>query len=70
MDSSGPPRNGDENRQGGILATTFVVTILATIVVSMRMATRIWVVKNVGWDDWTIIAATVGLLPNCLRCLN
>lgn len=62
MDSSGRPPNGDENRQGGILATTVVVVTLTIIVVSMRMATRIWIVKNVGWDDWTIIAATVGLL--------
>ncbi|KAL9001977.1 MAG: hypothetical protein Q9188_005073 [Gyalolechia gomerana] len=65
MSSSGPPRNGDENRQGGILATSFLVAILASMVVACRMATRIWLVRNVGWDDYTILCATIGILIGC-----
>ncbi|KAL8993933.1 MAG: hypothetical protein Q9169_005968 [Polycauliona sp. 2 TL-2023] len=63
MSSPAPPSpNGDENRQGGILITTFVVTVLASIAVALRMATRIWIVKNVGWDDYTILFATIGII--------
>lgn len=66
MSSSGPPpSNGDENRQGGILVTTFVVTVLASVVVALRMATRIWIVRNVGWDDYTILCATIGIIIGC-----
>ncbi|KAI4183467.1 MAG: hypothetical protein LQ346_006323 [Caloplaca aetnensis] len=66
MSSSGPPTpNGDENRQGGILGTTIVVTILASVVVALRMATRIWIVRNVGWDDYTILCATIGIIMGC-----
>ena len=65
MSSSGaPPHNGDENRQGGILATTFVVTVIASIAVALRMWVRLAIVKKVGWDDYTIIAATVCIFDN------
>ena len=63
--SGSAPRNGDENRQGGIMATTFVVTVLTSVVVAMRMATRIWIVRNVGMDDYTIICATLGIIIGC-----
>ena len=66
MNSSGPPpHNGDESRQGGILATTFTLTVLASTVVSLRLATRIWIVRNVGWDDYTIVAAMIGIIIGC-----
>ena len=66
MASSGKqPLNGDENRQGGILATTLLVTILASIVVVLRFATRIWIVRNVGVDDYTILCATFGIIIGC-----
>lgn len=66
MSSPAPqPPNGDENRQGGIIITTFLVTVLASIVVALRMATRIWIVRNVGWDDYTILFATIGIIIGC-----
>ena len=55
-----PPPQGDKNASAGILATTILVTVLSIILVSLRFATRIWVVKRVGWDDWTILFACVG----------
>lgn len=62
MSGSAPPiPNGDKNRQGGILGTTFVVTVLASVVVALPVATRIWIVRNVGWDDYTILCATIGI---------
>ncbi|KAL8960747.1 MAG: hypothetical protein Q9183_005413, partial [Haloplaca sp. 2 TL-2023] len=66
MSSTAPiPPNGDENRQGGIIITTYLVTVLASVVVALRMATRIWIVRNVGWDDYTILFATIGIIIGC-----
>ncbi|KAL8760598.1 MAG: hypothetical protein Q9184_003230 [Pyrenodesmia sp. 2 TL-2023] len=66
MSSSPPPSpNGDENRQGGMLATTFLLAPITCIVVALRMATRIWIVRNVGWDDYTILFATIGIIIGC-----
>ena len=63
MSSTGPPPlHGDENRQAGIIATTFVVTVLACLAVALRMVTRIWIVRSVGWDDYTILCAAVGTI--------
>lgn len=57
-----PPLRGDENRQGGILATTILVSVIACVTVALRMATRIWIVRSVGWDDYTILCATLGII--------
>ncbi|KAL8833703.1 MAG: hypothetical protein Q9176_007859 [Flavoplaca citrina] len=66
MSSPAPlPPNGDENRQGGVIITTYLVTVLASVVVALRMATRIWIVRNVGWDDYTILFATIGIIIGC-----
>ncbi len=65
MDSPGSLPHGDANRQGGIRATTLVVTILASMVVALRMTTRIWIVRTVGWDDYTILCATFGIIIGC-----
>jgi hypothetical protein len=29
------------------------------------MATRIWIVRSVGWDDYTILFATLGIIIGC-----
>ena len=63
--AASPPSNGDENRQGGILATTFIVTVIASITVALRMITRTWIVRGVGWDDYTILFATIGIIIGC-----
>ena len=66
MSSKGPvPPNGDENRQGGMLATTFILWPVASIAVVLRMATRIWIVRSVGWDDYTIVCAALGIIIGC-----
>ncbi|KAL9626857.1 MAG: hypothetical protein Q9204_006987 [Flavoplaca sp. TL-2023a] len=61
MSSPGPPPlNGDENRQGDMLSMTITVTTLTTLVVVLRMVIRMELVLNVGWDDYTIVAACLG----------
>lgn len=45
-----------------IIAGSLTVA-LATLFVALRFAVRIWTVKAVGWDDWTILFAAVGDTP-------
>ena len=66
MASSGKqPLNGDENRQGGIFVTALITAILASVVVTLRFATRIWIVRSVGIDDYTILFAAFGIIIGC-----
>ena len=55
-----PPQNPHDNRQTAILINVLLSFIVAAIITTLRMITRIWVVRNVGWDDYTIVAATLG----------
>lgn len=57
-----PPTHGDEHRGGGMIATTTVLGFLTTVVVTLRMITRIRIVRNVGFDDYTIICATIEMI--------
>ena len=57
-----PPLNGDENRQGGMLATVFFLTVIACTAVALGMGTRIWIVRSVGWDDYTMVLAVFGTI--------
>ena len=74
MASSGPPPpDGDYNLGPGIVQTVTVLMILSVIVVALRFAIRIWIVKKVWWDDWTILFALVRLLSwieGCFQLLN
>lgn len=58
--ASTPPPQGYQDASGGILATTILVTVIAIVLLILRLATRIWIVKRVGWDDWTILFAVLG----------
>lgn len=64
-----PPPGGYQNLSGGILATTILVTVLSIILLALRFATLIWIVKRVGWDDWTIFFAVVSKIT-CQRDSN
>ena len=63
MSSSGPSlHDSDDNRGGGIIATTVTVSFLASTAVALRLATRIWIVRSVGWDDYTILFTAFGII--------
>ncbi|KAL9085625.1 MAG: hypothetical protein Q9165_007526 [Trypethelium subeluteriae] len=47
-------------RQTGIIAIAIVAPVLAAIVAALRLITRIWIVRKVGWDDYTIVGAVFG----------
>lgn len=51
-----------------ILITDWVLFSLSTAVVLLRLATRIWITRNPGWDD-LMIALTQVLLQS-LRAQN
>lgn len=59
MEKSGPPPYGDLNLGPGIIASTVVLVAVSAIVVALRLATRWWIVKSIGWDDITIVFAIV-----------
>lgn len=49
----------DVNQGIGLNVSTIVLLALTAIIVAMRFAVRVWIVKDVGWDDWTILFALV-----------
>ncbi|KAL9078274.1 MAG: hypothetical protein Q9157_002820, partial [Trypethelium eluteriae] len=55
-----PPPNPNDNRQLAILVNVCIDTPLAMVVVILRMITRIWVVRKVGWDDVCIVLCVLG----------
>ena len=55
-------QNKDHNRGGVIYALQVTVVSLACTVVALRFATRIWIVRNVGWDDYTMLFAAFGII--------
>lgn len=59
MEKSGPPPYDDLNLGPGIIASTVVLVAVSAIVVALRLATRWWIVKSIGWDDITIVFAIV-----------
>ena len=54
-----PPAKGDQDRRWTLLAVVIPMTILSTATVVVRLYTRTKVIRNVGWDDYTIVAAQV-----------
>ena len=58
-----PPHHTPEylaaNKGPTVLGVIIALPALATIVVCLRMYTRIRIVKNPSWDDWAIVVALV-----------
>ncbi|KAG8526353.1 uncharacterized protein KY384_000346 [Bacidia gigantensis] len=55
-----PPRIGNADRSGGVLATSILALTIVVLMITLRFITRIWIVKKVGWDDWCIMFAGFG----------
>ena len=58
-DPSAPPSTGNTDFTQGILILTIVPTTASSIVAGLRFATRAWIVKGFGWDDYTMMFAIV-----------
>ena len=59
MISTDDPSEGDVSKGPALIIALCVVVAVALIVVLLRCSVRIWITKNIWWDDWTIILATV-----------
>ena len=55
---SGSELTLQDNRGEGIVATTIITTFLACVAVGLRWLTRLRIVRNIGWDDYTILFAS------------
>ncbi|MCJ1373954.1 hypothetical protein MMC20_005184 [Loxospora ochrophaea] len=55
-----PPVGGDRDRSPALTIMVIVVMSMTIPVVSLRMVTRKFLTRNVGWDDWTIVLAEIG----------
>lgn len=57
MDSLEPPVGGDQNRGPELVAVIWVFTALASFVVSLRLFTRVKILKETALDDvFTILS--------------
>ena len=52
-----PPPGGDQTQTPGLIGMTIGIFTISTIFVALRSIVRIFVVKSVWWDDWTILFA-------------
>jgi hypothetical protein len=52
----------DESRATLAIAITSSVLGVAFVAVVLRIYTRAFVIKNVGWDDYAAVISFVGLL--------
>lgn len=43
-----------------LVIVEFVFTILAIVFVTLRIFTRLWIVKGIGFDDGFIVLSTLG----------
>lgn len=54
-----------ENRGPELQAVGYTLLTAATIAISLRCYTRVFLVKNFGFDDWCMLAAMVSFDPGC-----
>ena len=50
---------GDVSKGHALIIAICVVVAVTLVVVILRCAVRIWVTRNIWWDDWMIILAMV-----------
>lgn len=48
-----------QDRGPVVLAVAVAVTVISFVFVALRFASRVGIVRRVGWDDWTILIAWV-----------
>lgn len=57
----------DENKGPQILGAVAATTILALIVVAMRLYVRVWMLRSASFDDYFIVASMVNpIFPEAL----
>ena len=62
MDHSGaPPSGGDQNRGSDLLWVLYSTFTIVLVTVFLRLIGRILILRRFGWDDATMVLATVSL---------
>ena len=61
MALGGPPAEGDVDQSTAIRIYTGTLIAFTIVIVLLRLVVRKWITKIIGWDDWTILLALVGL---------
>ena len=54
-----PPPDGNQNRTGELIGICIGFLVVSFIVVTLRLYTRLILIKSARWDDWTIFVALV-----------
>ena len=65
MDKGLPPPGVGQNQGAKYTTVSAILTSLSVIIVAFRFIAREVGSKNFGWDDWTMLAASVRT-PQCL----
>ena len=60
MNAIAPPTEGDQNRGPELVVVTWVFTALASITVSLKLFTRVKIIKETALDDVFTILSLVG----------
>jgi hypothetical protein len=47
-------------QSNSMIYTGFSFILMSSIAVGLRFYTRQYIVRSIGWDDWTILVALVG----------
>jgi hypothetical protein len=59
------------NKGPGLIAVTWIEASIGLLLLAARLYTRARIVRNVGWDDWIMIFATVSrMLHHTVRILS
>lgn len=59
MDTGPPPPGGDVDRNTTLTGVSWALASLATIFVTLRIYCRVFVTRNMWWDDWAIILTMI-----------
>ena len=49
----------DENRGPGVVALIVVMTVISTIIVMLRVYSKIFLIRGMGWDDAMMVVGVV-----------
>lgn len=61
--TSQKPQSERQDKGPGLLVVAFLLTFVASIVVTLRVYIRIWVKHTFGWDDGFVIFSLVSDQP-------
>jgi hypothetical protein len=59
---NGSPEIDAQSQYPKIMAVSIVLTLIMTVILSLRWYVRAVMLRNVGIDDWVILAAAVTIL--------